>query len=263
MASAVTYDNSAASKKPRSAAVNLGVATLKLAPNLIKVGFMLLSVAAYSWLFTWKFALIILTAVFLHECGHLFMMKHFGLRTKGIYMIPFFGGAAVAEETFPSRRVEGVTALFSPVVGLALSGVGAGLYFAAGNPIWAAAASWNALINLFNLLPVTPLDGGRVVKSVIVSLNSRLNTVVYLLMTALAVYIMVTQRLWIFIILLALGSLEFFFDRKRPDPLPRLSTGGAWLLFAGYATLVAALWAVMLIMAHEPGAAAAMLVLQG
>ena len=47
------------------------------------------------------------------------------------------------------------------------------LYFATRNEAFAAAAAWMALINLFNLLPVVPLDGGRVVKSITCSIGSR------------------------------------------------------------------------------------------
>lgn len=256
-----THPSSDNTKRP--ALVNLGIAGLKLSPKLVKIGLALGSVIAYSYLFTWLFALIIVTAVFIHECGHLFMMKRYGLRTKGIYLIPFFGGAAVAEKAFPSRQIEAITALTGPAVGLGLSAIGAGLYFVTGNPIWAAAANWNALINLFNLLPVTPLDGGRVIKSVVLSLNSRLNIVLYIIMTVIAAYVMVTQQLWIFILLLVIGTIEFFHDRKKHKKMPAMKPRVSWLVAAAYILLVAALWGLMLTMASEPGAALAMQVLKG
>jgi len=84
--------------------------------------------------------------------------------TRGIYLIPLLGAAAVAEDNFPSRRAEATIALAGPLTGAVLAAGTGLLYFATRNGAFAAAAGWMALINLFNLLPVVPLDGGRVVK---------------------------------------------------------------------------------------------------
>jgi Zn-dependent protease len=93
--------------------------------------------------------------------------------TRGIYPIPLLGTAAVAEDNFPSRRPEATIALAGPLTGAMLA-AGTGLaYFATRNGAFAAAAAWMALINLFNLLPVVPLDGGRVVKPITCSIGSR------------------------------------------------------------------------------------------
>jgi Zn-dependent protease len=121
----------------------------------------LASFAAYTFLFTWQFAVIILGMLVIHEYGHLRCMKHYGMRTRGIYLIPFFGAAAVAGDDFPSRRAEATIALAGPLTGAVLAGGTGLLYFATRNGAFAAAAAWMALINLFNLLPVVPLDGGR------------------------------------------------------------------------------------------------------
>ena len=84
-------------------------------------------------------------------------MKQYGMKTRGIYLIPLLGAAAVAEDNFPSRRAEATTALAGPLTGAVLA-AGTGLaYFATRDGAFAAAAAWMALINLFNLLPVVPL----------------------------------------------------------------------------------------------------------
>jgi Zn-dependent protease len=147
-----------------------------LAGALVKSGFVvvkagklvlaLASFAAYAFLFTWQFAVIILGMLVIHEGGHLRCMKHYGMKTRGIYLIPLIGAAAVAEGNFPSRRAEATIALAGPLTGAALAAGTGLLYFATRNGAFAAAAAWMALINLFNLLPVVPLDGGRVVKSI-------------------------------------------------------------------------------------------------
>jgi hypothetical protein len=124
-------------------------------------------------LFTWQFAVIMLGMLVIHEGGHLRCMKHYGMKTKGIYLIPLIGAAAVAEDNFPSRRAEATIALAGPLTGAALAAGTGLLYFATRNGAFAAAAAWMALTNLFNLLPVVPLDGGRVVKSITLSIGSR------------------------------------------------------------------------------------------
>lgn len=138
----------------------------------IKVGLGAASLAAYAWMFTPQFAVILIAALVLHEYGHLRAMKTCGIPTKGIFLIPFFGGAAVAEKAFASRADESYVAMMGPVWGLGTAVIPGLLYLAYPHPLLAGVASFIALMNLFNLLPVNPLDGGRVVKSLAFSFGS-------------------------------------------------------------------------------------------
>jgi Zn-dependent protease len=194
---------------------------------VVKAGKLLLalaSFAAYAFLFTWQFAVIILGMLVIHEYGHLRCMKHYGMRTRGIYLIPLLGAAAVAEDNFPSRRAEATIALAGPLTG-ALLAAGTGLlYFATRNGAFAAAAAWMALINLFNLLPVVPLDGGRVVKSITCSIGSRTGLVAVIAGMLLGAVLAVTADLWIFVILIPLGLLDYLYDSyqvKRAERRPK------------------------------------------
>ena len=198
---------------------------------VVKAGKLLLalaSFAAYAFLFTWQFAVIILGMLVIHEYGHLRCMKHYGMRTRGIYLIPLLGAAAVAEDNFPSRRAEATVALAGPLTG-ALLAAGTGLlYFATRNGAFAAAAAWMALINLFNLLPVVPLDGGRVVKSITCSIGSRTGLVAVIAGMLLGAVLAVTADLWIFVILIPLGLLDYLYDSyqvKRAERRPRPGAG--------------------------------------
>ncbi|MCH1932502.1 site-2 protease family protein, partial [Shewanella sp. A25] len=60
--------------------------------KVIKVVLAGASVAAYSWLFSFEFAIALILCLVIHEYGHIRAMKRFGLQTKGIYLIPFLGG---------------------------------------------------------------------------------------------------------------------------------------------------------------------------
>ena len=187
---------------------------------VVKAGKLLLalaSFAAYAFLFTWQFAVIILGMLVIHEYGHLRCMKHYGMKTRGIYLIPLVGGAAVAEDSFPSRRAEATIALAGPLTGAVLAGGTGLLYFATRNGAFAAAAAWMALINLFNLLPVVPLDGGRVVKSITCSIGSRTGMAAVIAGMLLGAVLAVTADLWIFVIVIPLGIADYLYDRHQAN----------------------------------------------
>lgn len=266
---------------------------------VVKAGKLLLalaSFAAYALLFTWQFAVIIVGMLVIHEYGHLRCMKHYGMRTRGIYLIPLLGAAAVAEDNFPSRRAEATIALAGPLTGAVLAAGTGLLYFATRNGAFAAAAAWMALINLFNLLPVVPLDGGRVVKSITCSIGSRTGLVAVIAGMLMGAVLAVTADLWIFVILIPLGLLDYLYDsyqagqaawrpKRRaarhariaessstpaepsgtspPAAKAPLSRRAAQAAFACYAGLAILLWLFILAIGHQPGAVAAMHALQG
>jgi Zn-dependent protease len=74
--------------------IGMGGLGLKLfkSAKVIKVLFAAGSLAAYSWLFSIEFAIALICCLVFHEYGHIKAMKYFGLKTKGIYLIPFVGG---------------------------------------------------------------------------------------------------------------------------------------------------------------------------
>lgn len=173
------------------------------------------SFAAYSYMFTWQFAIMLLSMIFIHEYGHFYAMKMCKMKTKGIYLIPFFGGAAVADEDFKSRYDEAFIAMMGPWFGLACSIVTGSLYFVTDNPLFAAGGAFMAMINLLNLLPVNPLDGGRVLKSLTFSIHDKLGMVFLSLGIILMIIIAIFLKSVTFVILLLIASLDLFFEYKR------------------------------------------------
>ncbi len=238
--------------------------------KFIKAGKIVLaaaSAAAYSLIFTWQFALVILGMLVVHEYGHLVMMKRARMKTKGIYLIPFLGAAAVADSAFTDRRSEAVIALAGPITGFALSLLCALAYFVTGWPFLAAVAAWGALINLFNLLPVSPLDGGRVAKSLFFSFGSRVGVTAMALALCAGAWLGWTYKLYIFAVILPLGLLDLFYERRRENRkahhIPRLTKAQTVQFFGLYFALASALLIVMSLMNSEPGAAAALKAMQG
>jgi Zn-dependent protease len=172
------------------------------------------TLATYSFLFTWQFAVAIMWAIGVHEMGHVWAMRRTGMKTPGFYFVPLFGGAAIGERSKTEWQDVFITAM-GPSWGLLSAIPPAALFVATGEPFWAATIGFIALVNLFNLLPIYPLDGGRLTNSLVVSLAPGAQ-VLYLiaaggLVLALAVY----MRIYFVAILFAIGVAEIYFERKR------------------------------------------------
>ena len=151
----------------------IGAGALK-AVKTANVGWAVASAAAYSIIFSWKFALAIMVQLFVHEYGHVHAMRRTGMKVRGMYFVPFLGAIAVTDDAFKTRRQQVYVALNGPVWGSLLALLPLGAWLWTGEPAWATIASWWALINLFNLLPIAPLDGGRVMQAFAFSYSSGL-----------------------------------------------------------------------------------------
>lgn len=219
--------DAAQAPKPASRA-GLLVLLLKLGPKLFslllklakglkvgKLGLAGASFATYAVLWSWQFALVFIASLVFHEMGHMWAMRRYGMKTKGIYLIPLLGAAAVAEDRFPSRKAETVIALMGPIWGFGMALAAFLAYEATGNVLFAALAGWMAMLNLFNLLPINPLDGGRVMKSVAYSVSSRLGTLMLVGGLALALWLAVRFGLGLLWLLIIAGGLELLGERKR------------------------------------------------
>jgi Zn-dependent protease len=220
--------------------IGIGGLGLKLfkSAKVIKVLFAAGSLAAYSWLFSVEFAVALICCLVFHEYGHIKAMKYFGLKTKGIYLIPFVGGLALSDDKINTRWQDIVISIMGPFFGLILSIACLVGYWLTDIEVLAGLAVFNALLNLFNMLPVLPLDGGHVLKSIAFSINSRVGIVACALGAMLGVYVSYHFGLALLGFLLAVGSVEIFFEYKRRHlsellPLNR------------YAQIVSILWYVI------------------
>ncbi|MFC1637804.1 metalloprotease [Patescibacteria group bacterium] len=216
---------------------NLGIWVIlaKLGPKILPVlskmikplfgGKMFLAAAslgAYSFLFTWQMAVALVVFILVHEYGHLWAMKKCGIKTKGIYLIPGFGGAAVAAEGFKSARNEAYIALMGPLVGLVFIIPSLMLYYVTNNPMFAAISSIAALINLFNLFPVNPLDGGRVTKSIFHSMHSKAGLIFGLFSVILSIFLCFKLNLGLLAFIGLIGFTEILGEYGIKEKAPRL-----------------------------------------
>jgi len=193
--------------------------------KLTKVGLAALSLAGYAAVFNWKFGLLLMIAVGFHESGHVWAMKKMGIKTKGFYFLPFIGGAAIAEEQYRTYGENAYIAIMGPIWG-ALMAWGAGvLYWVTGNPMWAAAGAWMATLNLFNLLPITPLDGGQLVRAIAFSIHKNLGVIFLALSLLFAGVIMYKLHIGLFVLILIIGALELFMEVRYRLRMAKVRAG--------------------------------------
>lgn len=125
---------------------------------------MFISLWAYAVFYGWKFAIALVYLIFIHEMGHLVAAKIKKIPTSPAIFIPFLGAAiGIDPKKINNAKTEFFVAYGGPLAGLLSIIPAIALYMVTNDPYWALVIQLGALINLFNLFPVSPLDGGRIV----------------------------------------------------------------------------------------------------
>jgi len=141
-----------------------GKALLLLLPKaklLTTSASMLVSVGAYALIWGWKFAVGFVALLFLHEMGHYIQLRREGVKPSGMVFIPFLGAAVGARSLGGSALAEARVGLAGPILGSLATAALLPIAAATDDDFWRALAFTGFFLNLFNLLPVVPLDGGR------------------------------------------------------------------------------------------------------
>jgi Zn-dependent protease len=153
----------------------IGVVLLKFKSIIIALKFgklagtaisMFIMIWAYSVQYGWLYAAGFVLLIAVHESGHVLAARRAGLNVSMPIFIPFFGAFISMKQQPTNARTEAIIAAGGPVVG----SIGAFVCLAFGvlynNNLLLALAYTGCLINLFNLVPVHPLDGGRIVSAI-------------------------------------------------------------------------------------------------
>src|SRR5919204_1172777 len=133
---------------------------------LTTAGTMLVSIAAYAWLWGWQFGIGFVLLLFVHEMGHAIQLRREGVKAGWPVFIPFLGAYIGMKEMPKDAGAEARVGLAGPVLGSIGCLVPLALYAATGNNLFRALAFIGFFLNLFNLLPILPLDGGRAMAAV-------------------------------------------------------------------------------------------------
>ena len=122
---------------------------------------MLVSVAAYALIWGWKFAVGFVALLFVHEMGHFIQMRREGVKPSFMLFIPFLGAAVGARSLGGNALAEARIGLAGPVLGTLGTAALIPVAEATDSDFLRALAFTGFFLNLFNLVPVLPLDGGR------------------------------------------------------------------------------------------------------
>lgn len=213
---------------------------VKFLPVILKSGgSMLLMVGVYTALWGWKYAVGFVVLLLVHECGHLVAAKQFGLKVGAPVFIPFMGAFIALKDAPKNAWIESCVGIGGPILGsLAallchLAGITLNL------PLLVALAWTGYWLNLFNLIPLGQLDGGRIATAISPWLwLPGMGIMGYLLWTRPTSFL-----IWI-ILLLSLPRIVSLF-RRRTDEEQRffeISPAQRGIMAAMYFGLIAALF---------------------
>jgi Zn-dependent protease len=127
---------------------------------LLTAGTMIVSMWAYSLRWGWSFGVGLVLLIFIHECGHALAARLRGIKTGIMVFVPFMGAFVTTKRYGQNLEEDAFIGIAGPIVGSAASALCAALYLPTHNPFWLSLGQWGMFINLFNLLPTPPLDGG-------------------------------------------------------------------------------------------------------
>ncbi|WP_128894871.1 site-2 protease family protein [Longirhabdus pacifica] len=137
-------------------------ALLKSAKFLTPFISMMISVGAYALIFPIQFSIGLVLMIFIHECGHVIAAKRKGLPVSAPLFIPFMGALINMKRHPQDAETEAYIAYGGPLVGTmgAVGTLGLAMYLESSLLVTIAYVGF--FINLLNLLPIHPLDGGRI-----------------------------------------------------------------------------------------------------
>jgi Zn-dependent protease len=203
---------------------------------LLGSGSMLLSMWVWGLIYGWPFGVGIVLMIFIHECGHATAARMRGIPTGIMVFVPLMGAFVTTGRYGKSIVEDAFIGIMGPVFGT-LAGLGCLVLYAVTpghSPFWLALAQVNFFMNLFNLAPTPPLDGGWITPL----FSPKLLAVGAVLLLFLARYNPL-------IIVLALMSLPRIISgwKARPEDSPyyQATTADRWKFGAAYLGLAALL----------------------
>jgi Zn-dependent protease len=199
---------------------------------------MLVSIAAYSLIWGWSFAVGFVLLLLVHELGHVIQLRREGIPASAPMFIPFLGALVAMKEMPKDAAAEARVGLAGPVLGSLASLIPLGLYALTGEELFKALAFMGFFLNLFNLLPVLPLDGGRAMAA--------LSPWMWFAGLALLLAATLAFPNPIMILILLFGAMETWRrwrERNSPESreFHRVPARTRWLVAAVYLGLAAAL----------------------
>jgi Zn-dependent protease len=227
------------------AAIKGAILLLPKVKVLTTAGTALISVVLYSLVFGWWFAVGFVALLFVHEMGHVIQLRREGIRASAPVFIPFLGAVVGMKQMPDDALAEARVGLAGPILGSLGAAVCLAIALASGSTMLRALAYVGFLLNLINLVPLTPFDGGRAMAAMAPAMwFVGLGVTVALLLATHITF------LWIFVLLGGYDTYRRWKLRKggslQQAAYYRVSPRARMLVGAVYVGLIAALAAGMI-----------------
>ena len=175
-----------------------------------KTFFSMFAFFGFYWTqFGWPLAAGLVVSIYIHEMGHVHMLRRLGIAAGAPLFIPGLGAFVMLKQHPADALVDAKIGLAGPVWGLGAGLAAYAVFLATGAPIWAAIAQLTGFINLFNLIPIWQLDGSRGFHAL-----GRIERWVAVVAIA-AVFVLTGQKL-----LVIVGAVAIFRAFQRTDVQP-------------------------------------------
>jgi Zn-dependent protease len=205
---------------------------------------MLLAIGVYAQIWGMAFAAGFVLLLFVHESGHALMMRRLGIPAGAPVFIPFVGAMIAMKGRPRDAHAEALIGLGGPLLGTAGALFCLVVGWSLQSGFWYALAYTGFMLNLFNMIPISPLDGGRIV--------GVLSRWLWLAGLAMGSAVWYQIRSPLLLIILVIGLFAFFRSWKNPDPdyynVPacnRVAVGVAY--FGALCLMASGMW-----LAHQP-----------
>jgi len=147
----------------------------------------------YWSIYGWPLALGLVVSIYIHEMGHVAMLRRLGIASGAPLFIPGMGAVVMLKQHVTDALTDAKIGLAGPVWGLGAGLAALLIYLLTGSMIWFAIAQLTGFLNLFNLIPVWQLDGSRGIS--VLARSER-----WLLVAAIAAALMLTEQRMLFIV---------------------------------------------------------------
>ncbi len=188
-------------------------------------------IGVYWSIHGWPLAVGLAASIYIHEMGHVSMLRRLGINASAPLFIPGVGAMVMLKQHISDPVVDARIGLAGPVWGLGAAIVAGAIYLATAAPIWLAIAELTGVLNLFNLVPIWQLDGARGFHAL-----SREQRWIIVAVVGLALWITGVRLLWI---VGAVCLYQAFGGKAGPGHRPTAATyAGLVLALAWFARAV-------------------------
>lgn len=181
---------------------------------LFQIGLILVNLIIYMFFLKIETAILLVISIIMHEYSHILMAKYLKLKTAGFYMLPFLGAFAIINDKYTTYNQKIYVSLAGPIGGSLLGFITIIIYYITGNYFFGAATMWVFYFSLFNLAPISLLDGGQVLDSIAYSFNETLGFIISIVSTVVGVVILYFFNSFIAGFIAVFGGLQIYLNYK-------------------------------------------------